>query len=220
MKITLSNYEDYREGKIEEPDSTILLTLQKRDIRNSFKKTELPKEFKHIEDIHNISLGHFQIIEQIISSETIDENKKLKLLAQFVIRPADEDLLNNADKDKENVHLKLLSDLEMGIIFNAITKYYELRDIYLYKRFNGVLYAAKSDNEEEKTEAPSSNSAQIARAAHEKKFFWHKINMNIAGGSVFDVQKALNLPMSKVMPILAEQRSEAMVVELENIARK
>jgi len=190
-----------------------------RDVRESFSAIELPTGLKIVSDLHSISLGHLQILEQIIGKQGMDDFDKLKLLAQFAIRPSDEgDLLNNADKEKEAAHLKLINTAKIGAIFKAIDGYKQAREYYLYKRFNGVLYQPKREDDEEPIEVDMNNTAAIARAAHEKKFFWHKINMEIAG-DIFHLQDALNLPLSKVMPILAEKRSEANVARLEQIAR-
>ena len=221
MYINLSNYEAYTKNELVEEDNKIKEVFRKRDIKESFNDTKLPKGLKTIRDLHHISLGHLQIIEGIIASDSLDNIARLKLMAQFVIRPEDEgNILNNADKEKEDIHLKLLFEANIGSIFEAVTAYNTLRGDYLYKRFNGVLYKAKRDEEVVDDDSSSNNSAQIARAAHEKKFFWYKINMMVAGESIFNVQKALNLPLSKVMPMLAEKRSEAIVANLEQIAKK
>jgi len=187
----------------------------------SFKEDPLPDDLKGIESIDGISFGHFKVLEKILSAE-IDQHKKNKLLAKYVIRPKKEKLLDNSDKANESFHEKKIDELPIGVVLKAVNDFLELRDTYLNKRFRGVIYEAPKDNDDEDDEEIDDKDLKrsvIMRRNHEKQFFWHKLTKIVMRGFNVDYETAENIFMSNAIYEIAEQRSEDMIMRQEELEK-
>ena len=178
--------------------------------------------FKEITDINQISFGHFILIEKILGLENLDAEARIKLAAPILLRPLDEVKLDNENKELEDIHKANVFKEHIGSVYGAFNRFMEVRTEYLYKTYNGVIYATKEDTEEDEDEEEGTdiNSGQSAREFHSKKFFWNAMISDVAGGDIFKFDKAVDLMMYVVMPFLAEKRSLGIVEYLEYKASK
>ena len=215
-KITLLNKE-----LIDSIDDTKLETRE--DVENyksaleSLNDLGIGESFKEIKDINKISFGHFILIEKILELD-IEIDNKLKMLMPILIRPANEYKLDNDNEAKEKAHEKKVINIGIGSIYGSFNRFMKLRDEYLYKTYNGVIYAPKKDEEdedEEDEEGTNINSSQSARSFHIKRFFWQSLISKVANNDIFRFNDTVELMMFTVMPYLAEKRSLEIVENLE-----
>ena len=216
-KITLDNYTKDTINEINElKPSDFVGLLRKKAIEYSFKDNGITN-FKEITDINQISFGHFILIEKILGLE-IEIEDKIKLIAPVILRPLNEVKLDNDDKEKEDKHKSLVFQEPIGNIYGAFNRFLKIRETYLYKTYNGVIYATvhkDEDEEDEKEDGTDVGTTQSAREFHTKKFFWNSMISLVAGGDIFKFNDALELMMYTVMPFLAEKRSLEIIETLE-----
>lgn len=221
MRVTINNYatitEQY-EG---------LTGLKKfkagRSISASMGNEKIPTSLKIISDMGSISFGHFIITEKILTHEKMEHPEKFKMILPYLLRPIKEEYLDNSDQKKEDAHVSNVLNIDIGVCNKVFEDYLALRDGYLYKTFNGVIYAPKEEEETEEDkedEDINEGGGQSARAFHYKKFFWIDLIMLIANGDVFREQEVVELPMHRVMVHFAKKRSLEIVETLEAKARR
>ena len=194
--------------------------VERKLLKESLEDTGITN-FKEIKNINNISFGHFIILEKILGYE-IPSEKKVEMTSQYLLRPLNEDLLDNSDAEKERAHIDNVYRESIGNIYGVFNRYLKIRNEYLYKTYNGVIYAAldESESDEEKSEGTNIDSSQSARQFHSKKFFWNSMISTLANGDIFSFDKVVDLRMSVVMPYLAEKRSLEIVEYLEHKASR
>jgi hypothetical protein len=211
--------EKYR--KINSIDSAVT----RKAFINSLKDNGIDR-FKEIKDINKISFGHFIVLEKIINLENIDSDKKIEIIAPYLLRPLNEEKLDNEDEDKEAAHKELVFSEPIGNIYGAFNRYMDIRHQYLYKTYNGVIYGTLNDDDDEDEEDEedgkeiSTNSGKSAREFHNKKFFWNALISDVAQGDIFKFPNVVELYMYIVMPYLAEKRSLEIVTYLEHKANR
>jgi len=224
MRVTLNNYDTIEEELM--ALSKIELFKAKRSIEASISNSKIPTSLKQITDIGKMSFGHFIVMEKIITSDQLSNKEMVKMLAPFVLRPKDEETLDNSDVKKEKIHVSNVLNLDIGVINKAHADYIDLRDKYLYSTYNGVIYAPKKTEEELKEEEEESkqninvDGSQSARDFHNKKFFWTDLIMFLADGDIFKEQEVVELPMHRVMIHFARKRSLDIIESLEAKARR
>ena len=220
MRVNLLNYKELAQGKISLGDNKLQAYTNKKEVEASMQRNDTPKDLKIIEDIRLISFGHFQILEKIITSK-LDYIDLVKMIAPYLIRPIKEGILDNENKEIEEAHVDKVLNLDVGIVFKAFEDYLLVRDVFIYKTYNGVLYKASEEEEEkdkeEETEETSTDTSLTARALYDSKFFWHKLTMFIAG-DFWHEQDALDSLMGRVIIHLAEDRNKQIVENLEHKA--
>jgi len=223
-RITLKNFKELDSIKEEHvrPNS-IEDVLKDRLIRESIKDNGITN-FKEISDMNKISFGHFILLEKILSHESLDTDARVKMASPIILRPLNELKLDNENLVKEKEHVDKVLDENIGNIFGAFNRYMELRKEYLYKTYNGVIYATidadddENDDKEDEEEGTNTNSSQSARDFHTKKFFWNSMISDVANGDIFRFDDVVELMMFIVMPYLAEKRSLGIVEYLEHKA--
>lgn len=219
MKITLKNQNELAAISQKKAESFSEL-MELKATQASLIDTGI-KDFKEITNLNNISFGHFILIEKILTVDGIDLDKRIELLAPVILRPLTEDKLDNSDAEKENAHKERVYNESLGNISGAVKRFLDLRRTYLFKTYNGVIYATlDEEDEDEEEDSISIDSSQTAREFHTKKFFWNSMISVIANGDIFKFGDAVELMMYVVMPFLAEKRSLEIVERLEAKARK
>lgn len=220
MIITLREQDKIKDLENDYKKPTTLDELIEHNITKKSLNDNGITRFKEVLDIHQISFGHFIIIEKILGAESLGYEDKIKMVAPFILRPLSEDVLDNEDLIKENKHKESVLDEPIGNVYAAFKRFTDLRATYLYKTYNGVIYAAADDDKDDdkEEEGTSINSGISARAFHSKKFFWQSMISDVANGVIFDFEKAIELRMYTVMPFLAEKRSLEIVEYLEHKA--
>jgi len=219
-KITLRNVNEVNLKDIELQEVTSLDdAIKKNAIKKSLQDNGIT-DFKEITDMNQISFGHFIVLEKILNAE-IEFEIKVKTIAPFLLRPLGEEKLNNSDIEKENTHKEKVYDEPIGNIYGAFNRFLELRKVYLFKTYNGVVYGTlNEDEDDDEEEGTDVGSTQSAREFHSKKFFWNSMISLIANGDIFRFNEAVDLMMHVVMPFLAEKRSLEIIENLEAKQRR
>ena len=216
-RITLRNQKELESlrGSSKEVNSIDELLLRKV-LEDSLQDNGI-ENFKEITNLNNISFGHFILIEKILAIEKLSPDERVTMLSPIILRPLDELKIDNEDAIKEDKHKQSVLDENIGNIYGAFNRFLEIRKIYLYKTYNGVIYETLDEEEEEEEEKEGTNvgSSTSARAFHTKKFFWNSMISDVAGNDIFKFSEVVELMMYVVMPFLAEKRSLQIVEYLE-----
>lgn len=216
-KITLRNQKDISSISDEYKDVDSFDSLLSRKAIESSLKDGGITNFKEITNINNISFGHFILIEKILSIEKLSAEERVAMLSPVILRPLNELKIDNEDAVKEQLHKDSVFDEDIGNVYGAFNRFMEIRKVYLYKTYNGVIYETLDDEEEDEEEEKGSNvsSGVSARAFHTKKFFWNSMISSVANDNIFKFSDTVELMMYVVMPYLAEKRSLQIVEYLE-----
>lgn len=220
-RITLANVDNVDLKALEYEEVNDLSDLvRRRAIKDSLTDKGITR-FKEVTDFNKISFGHFIVIEKILAYD-IELEKKIKMIAPIILRPLDEEKLDNSNQEREEEHRKLVFEEPIGNIYGTFTRLLEIRKTYLFKTYNGVIYGTldESEEEEEKEEGTNIGSTQSAREFHNKKFFWNSMISLVANGDIFKFDQAVELMMYVVMPFFAEKRSLEIIQDLEQKQRR
>lgn len=219
--VTLKNNKDFERIKTDLPrPESIDDILDYRRLGESLKDNGI-ENFETIDDLNDISFGHFIILEKILALEIDDYEKKIEIIAPYILRPLGEAKLDNEDAEKENIHTDEVMNEPIGNVMGAFNRFLELRKTYLFKTYNGVIYGIlDEDDDDDEEEGTDVGTGQSAREFHTKKFFWNTMIDTVAGGDIFRYSDVVDLPMSTVMPYLAQKKSLQIVENLEHKARQ
>ena len=216
-KITLRNQKELESLRDDSMKVNSIDELLLRKVLEDSLHDNGIENFKEITNLNNISFGHFILIEKILSVENLSPDERVAMLSPVILRPLDELKIDNEDAVKEGEHKEAVFDENIGNIYGAFNRFMEVRKIYLYKTYNGVIYETLDEEEDDEEEKEGTNvgSSTSARAFHTKKFFWNSMISDVAGNDIFKFSEAVELMMYVVMPFLAERRSLQIVEYLE-----
>ena len=216
-KITLRNQKELDSLRDDSMKVNSIDELLLRKVLEDSLQDNGIENFKEITNLNNISFGHFILIEKILSVENLSPDERVAMLSPIILRPLDELKIDNEDAVKEGEHKESVFDENIGNIYGAFNRFMEVRKIYLYKTYNGVIYETLDEEEDDEEEKEGTNvgSSTSARAFHTKKFFWNSMISDVAGNDIFKFSEAVELMMYVVMPFLAEKRSLQIVEYLE-----
>jgi len=216
-KITLRNQKELESLRDDSMKVNSIDELLLRKVLEDSLQDNGIENFKEITNLNNISFGHFILIEKILSVENLSPDERVAMLSPIILRPLNELKIDNEDAVKEGEHKESVLDENIGNIYGAFNRFMEVRKIYLYKTYNGVIYETldEDDDDEEEKEGTNVGSSTSARAFHTKKFFWNSMISDVAGNDIFKFSEVVELMMYVVMPFLAEKRSLQIVEYLE-----
>lgn len=216
MKVTLKNLNDFDIKQVSAKVETYEDVLEIKTLKTSLTDSGLPEDFKEVSNINDISFGHFIIIEKILELD-IDQEAKLRHVSPYLIRPSKEKQLDNEDQEVEQKHIEAVESLDIGIIYGVFNRYLPIRKEYLFKSYNGVIYATYDPDEQndDDDEDDDSDKTVTAREFHTKKFFWYSLIGSVCNDDIFKRADAVELKMYEVMPFLAEKRSLQIIENLE-----
>ena len=216
-KITLRNQKELDSLRDDSMKVNSIDELLLRKVLEDSLQDNGIENFKEITNLNNISFGHFILIEKILSVENLSPDERVAMLSPIILRPLDELKIDNEDAVKEGEHKESVFDENIGNIYGAFNRFMEVRKIYLYKTYNGVIYETLDEEEDDEEEKEGTNvgSSTSARAFHTKKFFWNSMISDVASNDIFKFSEAVELMMYVVMPFLAEKRSLQIVEYLE-----
>jgi hypothetical protein len=216
-KITLRNQKELESLRDDSMKVNSIDELLLRKVLEDSLHDNGIENFKEITNLNNISFGHFILIEKILSVENLSPDERVAMLSPIILRPLNELKIDNEDAVKEGEHKESVLDENIGNIYGAFNRFMEVRKIYLYKTYNGVIYETLDEDEDDEEEKEGTNvgSSTSARAFHTKKFFWNSMISDVAGNDIFKFSEAVELMMYVVMPFLAEKRSLQIVEYLE-----
>lgn len=223
MKITLKDIEEFDISVLDKVPSSLEEAYAQVEMKTSLVDTGVPEGLKEVTDYNKISLGHFIILEKLLSMQ-ISGEAKIKLMMPYIVRPDDEKKLDNDDEDKEKKHKDSIYDINLGAAYGIFNRFMQKRHQYLFKDYNGVIYATQSDEDDDEADdeddGTSVDGGQSAREFHNQKFYWYNLVGTICNDDIFRRQDAIELMMYEVMPFLAEKRSLAIVEQLEAKSRQ
>jgi hypothetical protein len=216
-RITLRNQKKLESLRTSSSEVNSIDELLLRKVLEDSLQDNGIENFKEITNLNNISFGHFILIEKILAIEKLSPDESVAMLSPVILRPLNELKIDNEDAVKENAHKESVLDENIGNIYGAFNRFLEIRKIYLYKTYNGVIYETLDEEEEDEEEKEGTNvgSSTSARAFHTKKFFWNTMISDVAGNDIFKFSEVVELMMYVVMPFLAERRSLQIVEYLE-----
>lgn len=216
-RITLRNQKKLESLRTSSSEVNSIDELLLRKVLEDSLQDNGIENFKEITNLNNISFGHFILIEKILAIEKLSPDERVAMLSPVILRPLNELKIDNEDAVKENAHKEAVLDENIGNIYGAFNRFLEIRKIYLYKTYNGVIYETLDEEEEDEEEKEGTNvgSSTSARAFHTKKFFWNTMISDVAGNDIFKFSEVVELMMYVVMPFLAERRSLQIVEYLE-----
>ena len=216
-KITLRNQKELESLRDDSMKVNSIDELLLRKVLEDSLHDNGIENFKEITNLNNISFGHFILIEKILSVENLSPDERVAMLSPIILRPLNELKIDNEDAVKEAEHKESVLDENIGNIYGAFNRFMEVRKIYLYKTYNGVIYETLDEDEDDEEEKEGTNvgSSTSARAFHTKKFFWNSMISDVAGNDIFKFSEVVELMMYVVMPFLAEKRSLQIVEYLE-----
>jgi hypothetical protein len=216
-KITLRNQKELESLRDDSMKVNSIDELLLRKVLEDSLHDNGIENFKEITNLNNISFGHFILIEKILSVENLSPDERVAMLSPIILRPLNELKIDNEDAVKEAEHKESVLDENIGNIYGAFNRFMEVRKIYLYKTYNGVIYETLDEDEDDEEEKEGTNvgSSTSARAFHTKKFFWNSMISDVASNDIFKFSEAVELMMYVVMPFLAEKRSLQIVEYLE-----
>jgi len=216
-KITLRNQKELESLRDDSMKVNSIDELLLRKVLEDSLHDNGIENFKEITNLNNISFGHFILIEKILSVENLSPDERVAMLSPIILRPLNELKIDNEDAVKEGEHKESVLDENIGNIYGAFNRFMEVRKIYLYKTYNGVIYETLDEDEDDEEEKEGTNvgSSTSARAFHTKKFFWNSMISDVASNDIFKFSEAVELMMYVVMPFLAEKRSLQIVEYLE-----
>lgn len=217
MRVTLQNLSDFDVNNVSEKIETYDDVLRISSLKTSLTDSGLPEEFKEVTNLNNISFGHFILLEKILELD-INQEAKLRQISPYLIRPKDEKQLDNEDQEAEAAHVKRVEELDIGIIYGVFNRFLPLRKEYLFKTYNGVIYATydpEDKDEDDEDDEQDTDKTISARQFHTKKFFWYSLIGTVCNDDIFKRADAVELMMYEVMPFLAEKRSLQIIENLE-----
>jgi len=176
-----------------------------QDLRPSIKYLEDFKVYDNVMDLH---LGQFIMLEQVITS---NEKYKYKVdndldIAKLIIRPKHQKDFDNEDQESEEKNLENILDSNVTDVYGCINKFMEDREYVLFKQFSGVFYNVKDYDEEDEEE----KQALVGEDLFHNQWYWYNIVRTLAQEDILRYEQIYMLKMSVVLPEMSfiAQRSK------------
>lgn len=176
-----------------------------QDLRPSIKYLEDFKVYDNVMDLH---LGQFIMLEQVITS---NEKYRYKVdndldIAKLIIRPKHQKEFDNEDQESEEKNLENILDSNVTDVYGCINKFMEDREYVLFKQFSGVFYNVKDYDEEDEEE----KQALVGEDLFHNQWYWYNIVRTLAQEDILRYEQIYMLKMSVVLPEMSfiAQRSK------------
>lgn len=188
-----------------------LKPLQRIDFLDNFEATYPIKEtpvvtgyikdnFKWYDNVNDLVLGQFIMIEQIITGKIKfknDTDADLEI-AKLLLRPKDHDEFDNNNLTVERANEKKILDSPVQDVYSLVTKYIKDREFVLFKQFSGVFYDPIEEKPEDDEEhMPVSPGADMA---FNQQWYWYSIVRMLAQEDIRRYDEIYMLKMSTVLP--------------------
>jgi len=223
--MDIITYKDYLDG-LKTGDIDKYLTERYGDGEVRFQlyrrqPEDLSYNFHVIRDYENqLTWGQFIAIENVLVSG--DRNKIFEQLPCLIIRPENEDIFSNDEQNKEKALCYSIKELPALDVLNEVARFYELRDEFLVKKYNGVFYKEKDEEDEEEKQEEKPKEDPFQRFS--SQWYWYMLTRELAIDNIVitqDVSKsrienALDTRLSLVAPEIAFKRQKGMLEEFEN----
>lgn len=166
------------------------------------------EEFTIYENIVDLHLGQFIMLEQVITS---NEKYKYKVdndleIAKLIIRPKHQKEFDNEDEEAEKKNLEMILDSDVRNVYGCINKFMKDREYVLFKQFSGVFYNIKDYDEEEEEE----KEALVGEDLFHNQWYWYNIVRMLAQEDIRRYEEIYMLKMNVVLPEMSflAQRSK------------
>ena len=120
---------------------------------NMIKSDDLAKDKNISENVDDLVLGQFIMLEQIITGKTKLPDHLVDLeIAKLIVRPKDDLVFDNEDYLKESNNQEDILDLDVRKVYYILNGYIENRNKTLFKDFAGVFYEPEDEEQEDDRE--------------------------------------------------------------------
>lgn len=163
---------------------------------NMLKDNDLRKANRVYEDVNELVLGQFIMLEQIITGKTKLPDHLIDLeIAKLIIRPKEDLVFDNEDSEKESKNEIKILDTDVRKVYYILNRYIENRNKILFEDFAGVFYEA-SDEEDDVQDEDSETSNMLFN----QQWYWYSIVRMLSGEDVHKYEQTYMLPMRTVLP--------------------
>ncbi len=168
-------------------------------LRKTNKRTEAVKKYREYTDMLDLVFGQFIALENIITRQS-DHSQKLLDIALFVIRKDGDEIFDNTNLVAEEKHKQDILNEPYPYVMSRIDKYFNIRDVFINKTFDGVFYKKKDDDSEDEEEDTSSVNN------NDGNWYWYSLIRTLANEDITNYEEVRMLPMDVVAPEVAYLR--------------
>ena len=162
---------------------------------NMIKSDDVVKEKTISENVDDLVLGQFIMLEQIITGKTKLPDHLVDLeIAKLIVRPKNDLVFDNENPSKESDNQEDILDLDVRKIYYVLNKYIDNRNKTLFKDFAGVFYEPEDDEKEDDNE--DSDNDMIFN----QQWYWYSIVRMLSGENIHKYEQTYMLPMRTVLP--------------------
>jgi hypothetical protein len=144
----------------------------------SEEKPEWPKELRVYSNVSDLCWGQLALYEQLPKEGRVGLIESLKV----IIRPADEDVFDNDNQQKEDELSESILNTPFSLVVDLLNEFNKSRESVLFHRFNGVIY--HKDDLKRKDDDESEDIVASAEAQFNKNWFWYDTTRLIAKENV------------------------------------
>tara|TARA_B110000902_G_scaffold47573_1_gene54045 strand:- start:3966 stop:4640 length:675 start_codon:yes stop_codon:yes gene_type:complete len=162
---------------------------------NMIKSDDLAKDKNISENVDDLVLGQFIMLEQIITGKTKLPDHLVDLeIAKLIVRPKDDLVFDNEDYLKESNNQEDILDLDVRKVYYILNGYIENRNKTLFKDFAGVFY--EPEDEEQEDDKEDSDNDMIFN----QQWYWYSIVRMLSGDDIHKYEQTYMLSMRTVLP--------------------
>ena len=158
---------------------------------------EITSRFEVYDNVFDLVLGQFIMIEQILTGKFKFQNEwdqDLELMT-YVLRPKGEEEFDNNDSAKEAEHREAILNTPVQDLYNVINKFVKNRELVLFKQFSGVFYATHDEDED-----PDTFSTPTPDELFNQQWYWYSIVRSLAQEDIRRYEEIYMLKMNTVLP--------------------
>lgn len=159
---------------------------------------EIKSNFKVYDNVFDLVLGQFIMVEQILTGKFRFNNASemdLELMT-YILRPLDEVEYDNTEGSKEAEHRKAILNTPVQDLYNVVNKFLENRELILFKQFSGVFYATPDPDETNDDEFSTPSADEMFN----QQWYWYSIVRMLAKEDVRIYDEVYMLKMNVVLP--------------------
>lgn len=158
---------------------------------------EITSRFEVYDNVFDLVLGQFIMIEQILTGKFKFQNEwdqDLELMT-YVLRPKGEKEFDNNDSAKEAEHREAILNTPVQDLYNVINKFVKHRELVLFKQFSGVFYATHDEDDD-----PDAFSTPTPDELFNQQWYWYSIVRSLAQEDIRRYEEIYMLKMNTVLP--------------------